>query len=159
MCRPLQPLVFCSSRWVIKAQPRWLAWSSEYNQNQRETCWVPRIREHCSQKGFQEVIWSTCLASGEQWNSPKLIIIWGQRLHKASNLLVQVCTSLQFFLNSKQTHSCCYSFYLPNQCLMERTVFNGENSVSLLWGLICSTELMPGKSWKTILEMMLCGEL
>lgn len=30
---------------------------------------------------------------------------------------------LQLFLKSHQTLSCCYSFYLPNQCFMQRTVF------------------------------------
>lgn len=47
--------------------------------------------------------------------------------------------SPQFLLKSHQTLSCCYSFYLPNQCLMERAVLLAcEASLgrlkSRLWG-------------------------
>lgn len=62
--------------------------------DRRETCWVSRIKEHESWKGFQEVIWLTCFTAGDQWNLPRLTTVWGYRLHNAPNLLVQVCSSL-----------------------------------------------------------------
>ena len=119
---------------------------------------VSRIKGHESWKGFQEVIWLTCFTAGDQWNLPRLTTVWGHRLHNAPSLLVQVCSSLQFFLKSNWTLSCCNSVCLPNSvCLL--SVFHGESRVSLMWGLIFSIEESAlGQSWKTYSERP-CGEL
>lgn len=143
-CHPLQPPLFYYWDSLIKTQPRWLAWSSEYNQNRRETCWVSRIK---GTGGIQEVMWFTCFAAGKQWHHPRLMIVWGQRLHKASKKFLTV-------LPYVSPNSLVLLLFLPSHLV---SLYCGASLVLLKSQLQGHLERPWDLKWEKVPLEMLCG--